>query len=208
VIDVLGTPRPLRDSRHLGQRRVSFMQGQCDQPRPTPRGGALSLQVDSPTPTPSLDLRTAGANAIILLFIATLAQPLVFAHANGFTVHGVELPERASRPIGMAASQQLARAAVGASQIAFMVGEYIGGARLTAAPIEFAPPPQEVCRTPTQRMRKLAAGASFLWCTLGARRHPRCRPGCASFGCGRFFHQTRVNACRLQAERLQSSDFV
>ena len=165
------------------------MQGQCDQPRPTPRGGALSLQVDSPTPTPSLDLRTAGANAIILLFIATLAQPLVFAHANGFTVHGVELPERASRPSGMAASQQLARAAVGASQIAFCGGrihrrsQTYGGAHRIRAPSARSLPHADPAHAQAGGGRILP-----LVHTRRARRHPRCRPGGASFGCGRFFH--------------------
>ena len=68
----------------------------------------------------------------------------------------------------MGAAQALATAVVGAGQSAFMIGEYINGARVVAAPTDFAPDPKVVVRTPAQRKRRLLAGAGFLWCTLAA----------------------------------------
>ena len=46
--------------------------------------------------------------------------------------------------------------------------EYLTGLRVFTAPVDFAPPAAEVCRTPAQRLRWAAAGAAFVWCTVGA----------------------------------------
>ena len=175
VTDVLGTEYRLRDQRHLGSRRVAFMQ-RASNPTPIvqPRGGGYPAPAPATEPTPNLNLpttldyRTLSASMVVLLFIATLVQPLVFAHVNGFTVHGVELPDRPSRTNCLGTAQKLVSAAVGAGHAAFMIGEYVDGARLVAAPIDFAPSPREVCRTPRQRMKFLASGAAFVWCTLAA----------------------------------------
>ena len=97
---------------------------------------------------PQVDARAVGAAAILLTFVSVLVQPLVFAHANGFTVVGLELPERATRPSCLARAQRWVDAAIGASHLAYMIGEYVGGARVCAAPVDFAPPPDQVCRSP------------------------------------------------------------
>ena len=53
---------------------------------------------------------------------------------------------------------------------AFMVGEYVRGARLFAAPIAEAAPAAHIIRTPAQRKGALAAGGAFAWCSLRALR--------------------------------------
>ena len=105
----------------------------------------------------------------VLLFVCVLAQPRILAHADGFTVYGVELPEVKARNQCMGLVQDWVSAVASTtSYYAFLVGKYIGGARLFTAPVDFAPAPGEVVRTPTQRRRRAAAGASFIWCTLAA----------------------------------------
>ena len=61
--------------------------------------------------TSTLSLPTAVTIAITLVFIATLAQPLISTYANIFTVHRLELLKLISRPCGIAAAQRLAHAA-------------------------------------------------------------------------------------------------
>ena len=47
-----------------------------------------------------------------------------------------------------------------------MIGQYAPGAMLFAAPVDFAPPPSAIVRSPAARARALSAGADFVWCTL------------------------------------------
>ena len=116
-----------------------------------------------------VDVRAASDAAVILVFVCVLVQPLVYAHVNGFTVMGAELPRRAARPAAMAAIQRACNAVVrGASALAFMVGEYVGGSRLFAAPLDVAPEERLVCHTPVDRVRRRGAGCAFVWCTLAA----------------------------------------
>ena len=117
----------------------------------------------------ALDVRTAAGTASVLLFVSVLVQPLVYAHVNGFTVVGIIPPARSTRPAAMKMVQEFCQAAWrGARVLAFLVGEYASGARLFTAPADFAPPEADVCRTRAQRLRLLAAGATFIWCTLSA----------------------------------------
>eukprot|EP00965_Chrysotila_dentata_P064803 2148441-Pleurochrysis_carterae.AAC.1 len=50
----------------------------------------------------------------------------------------------------------------------FLVGEYTDGPRAAVAPVPLVVDRSTVVRTPTARRRALAAGASFVWCTLAA----------------------------------------
>ena len=50
----------------------------------------------------------------------------------------------------------------------FMIGQYLAGAKLFAAPVDFAPEPDTVCRSGAQRLAWLARGTTFAWCTLAA----------------------------------------
>ena len=106
--------------------------------------------------------------ASLLVFVSVLLQPLVYAHVNGFTIHGVLLPEGHDRPSYVRAVQPLVALAVGATSSAFLVGEYVGGARLSTAPLDYRPPRHNIFWTTAGRLRLLAAGATFVWCTLAA----------------------------------------
>ena len=74
---------------------------------------------------PLLDLREMTEAASLLVFVSVLLQPLVYAHVNGFTIHGVLLPEGHDRPSYVQAVQPLVALAVGATSSAFLVGEYV-----------------------------------------------------------------------------------
>eukprot|EP00965_Chrysotila_dentata_P085290 2814280-Pleurochrysis_carterae.AAC.1 len=50
----------------------------------------------------------------------------------------------------------------------FLVGEYAGGPREAVASVPLVVDQATVVRTPAARRRALAAGASFVWCTLAA----------------------------------------
>lgn len=118
---------------------------------------------------PTLDVRAATEAAVLLVFVSVLLQPLVYAHVNGFTMYGVVLPALDTRTSCVHAAQSLVATAVGATAAsAFLVGEYIGGARLTVAPLDFRPPRHLMCRTRKARLAFLASGCTFMWCTLSA----------------------------------------
>ena len=115
-----------------------------------------------------VDLRKATEATACILFISVLVQPLILAHANGFTVHGAILPA-ATRSTAMTAMQKIVDACCSAAAyIAYMVGLYVGGARVFAAPVDFRPPAEAICHTPAQRVARGSAGVAFVWCTLAA----------------------------------------
>ena len=105
----------------------------------------------------------------VLVYISVIAQPLILAHVNGMTVIGMATPV-SSRPIFMKLIANLCAAILGCFQIPFMVGEYSPWLRLFTSPIPVLPPPSQVCRTSAQRLKAMAAGATFMWCTLAALR--------------------------------------
>ena len=117
----------------------------------------------------TLDVRRATSATVLLCFVSVLAQPLVFAHMNGFQTVGVELPQQGTaRSCALKAAQDLVSRIATPAPLAFMIGEYIEGARLCVAPLDFAPSAGEVCRSSAQRKKLLAQGRSFLWCSLAA----------------------------------------
>ena len=139
-----------------------------DGPRPmSPRPGA-----DGPDGhgLAAIDLRSAAEAASVLIFVCVVGQPLVYAHVNGYSVYGVSMPLRESRPACMTAIQALVRMMAGALCFAYMVGEYLAGLRLFAAPIAARPAPAAVIRDPQSRLRASRAGAAFMWMTLCALR--------------------------------------
>ena len=120
------------------------------------------------TSPPILDIRVATAAAVMLICVSVLAQPLIFAHVNGFSTIGVELPQRATRSRCLQIAQKWTDMASDSVHYAYMVGEYVGGARLLVAPLAFTPRFTGVVRTPARRARLLTTGAAFVWCTLAA----------------------------------------
>ena len=68
----------------------------------------------------------------------------------------------------LAQIKSLCAALVSAIHMVFMIGQYLAGARLFAAPVDFVLLAPIVCRTPAQRLTWLARGTTFPWCTLAA----------------------------------------
>lgn len=106
----------------------------------------------------------------IVVLIAVLVQPLVLAHGvSGMHVMGLCMPPGSSPPAAMKQVQSwVSSVIIGAPTFAFLVGEYVGGARLFAVPVDIAPPAGEVCPTTTHRRKARGAGAALMWCTLAA----------------------------------------
>ena len=105
----------------------------------------------------------------ILLFICALSEPLILAHADGFTSAGLVLPPAAPRSHAMRLVGQLCSRIVSAAlYMPFMIGQYAPGAMLFAAPVDFTPPSHSIVRSPEGRVRALSVGAAFIWCTLAA----------------------------------------
>ena len=79
------------------------------------------------------------------MIVAVRPSPIVYAHVNGFTVLGAELPGRDSglltptRSSCLDWAQGVTDLATSVHHYAYMVGEYVGGARLLSAPLDFAP---------------------------------------------------------------------
>jgi hypothetical protein len=117
----------------------------------------------------TVDIRSATNATALLIFVSVLVQPLVLAHADGFTSAGLVMPVSSKRPEAMAAIQHLCAAvATSASYIAFMVGEYANGVRVFTAPVDYRPPPEAICRSPAHRRAMCRRGAAFVWCTMAA----------------------------------------
>ena len=122
----------------------------------------------SPVQHHQLDLRELAASSIMLCFVAMQSVPLIFAHLNGFSLLGADLPLHSSRSVGLAVATRWAEHAIQATTSTFLVGEYSSGARLFAAPLNYSPPAVDVVRTPAQRRSRTQAGFRFAWCTLAA----------------------------------------
>ena len=116
-----------------------------------------------------MDTRGYAAGVTILLFICALAEPLILAHADGFQSAGLILPVSTPRPQAMSLIHKLCLSVVSAAlYLPFLIGQYSPGALLFAAPVDFAPPPESVVRSPLARAQALSSGAAFVWCTLAA----------------------------------------
>jgi hypothetical protein len=104
----------------------------------TPRGMAPPPSPFTPHPEQLVALRTATETMAAVLFICVLGQPLVLAHLDGFTAVGLH----ASGPTRSAMLGQikvLCAVLVTAAHMIFMIGQYLAGAKLFAAPVDFAP---------------------------------------------------------------------
>ena len=118
-----------------------------------------------------VNLAALSANGVALLFVATLLQPLVFAHVNGLQVLGAELPIQAARSMPMRLLERWAEMAFSANALAttFMIGRYCdNGPRLGVCLLPYAPPTKMIVRTAVERRRRLGLGATFAWCTLAS----------------------------------------
>jgi hypothetical protein len=109
-----------------------------------------------------------SVNAFALCFVAMQTIPLVFALLNGFEVIGAELRLPTHRKLSLAIATRWAEAAIGTASSTFLVGEYSGGGKLIASPLDLNPPARQVIRTPEERRRRLRAGVTMAWCTVAA----------------------------------------
>ena len=160
---------------HAASRCSLSLTGKMAAPNDDPRlrslryGEAVGVAEHQLSEPPLIDLRAAVATTAILVYTCILIQPVVLAHANGFSVIGFEFAEDTPRSTTASAIQRLcSKACQGASLLAFMVGEYGNGHRLFTAPVEVIPQEAAVCRTKSQRLKRLAAGATLVWCALAA----------------------------------------
>ena len=143
------------------------LEGSTEHAPPNSSAAAPDLTSSHPSIT-FVDIRNATEATACILFISVLVQPLILAHANGFTVHGAVIPA-ATRSTAMTAMQKIVNACCAiTAYIAYMVGLYVGGARVFAAPIDFRPPDADICHTPAQRRARIGVSATFVWCTLAA----------------------------------------
>ena len=116
-----------------------------------------------------MDIRGYSEGIAILLFVCALAEPLILAHANGFTSAGLILPPGSPRSQAMSLISHLCGRIVSAAlYMPFMIGQYAPGAMLFTVPVDFAPPPRSIVRSPAHLAGALSAGAAFVWCTLAA----------------------------------------
>ena len=121
----------------------------------------------APQPGQLVDLRASTEAMAVVLFICVLGQPLVLAHLNGFTAVGIHASS-STRSAMLGQIRALCATLVTAAHMIFMIGQYLAGAKLFAAPVDFAPEPSAVCRSRAQRLAWLARGTAFCWCTLAA----------------------------------------
>ena len=121
----------------------------------------------TPRPEQLVDLRATTETMAAVLFICVLGQPLVLAHLDGFTAVGLHA-SGSTRSAMLGQIKVLCAVLVTAAHMIFMIGQYLAGAKLFAAPVDFAPEPHAVCRSGAQRLAWLARGTTFAWCTLAA----------------------------------------
>ena len=109
------------------------------------------------------------------IFVTTLLEPLVFAHADGDTHIGVTIQGEEGNARGI--NDRLLDQAEGAvrsvlpDQTTPLVPAgltHSHGSPVIAAPVAFVPPPQSIVRSPRQRRRLLSAGATFAFMTISA----------------------------------------
>ena len=118
-----------------------------------------------------LALQALTTGAVMLFFISTMCQPLIFAALDGFRVIGAQLPaSTANTGAPMTLVRKWAQAAGGSMAVgsAYFVGRYKGGPRVAVAPLDYLPPEKFIARTAKQRQTLWRAGVVAAWCTLTA----------------------------------------
>ena len=121
---------------------------------------------------PTMDVRRATRSSVMLLLLgastaAHWAQPLVYAHTNGYTIIGAEFPQRMIRSACLSMAQVWTKAIAPVGTLASLVGEGATGERLCAAPIasnSLTP----LCTTRAARLALNANGIEYAWCSLQA----------------------------------------
>ena len=148
---------------------------------PEPAAAAVALALRPPDVHPIhlaalaaaqlVSIATLTARGFMLFFMTAFAQPLVFAHVEGLTVLGAELPPPLSPKVtSMHVIERWAALAWGAAAPAstFMIGRYLDGPRIGVAVLPYTPPSRDVVRTVRERRGVAAHGPRMVWMTVAA----------------------------------------
>lgn len=113
-------------------------------------------------------LASLTVNSCVLFMVAMQTVPLVFAALNGYEVVGAEFHIPTHRKLALGIATRWVETAINAPSATFLAGEYKGGTRLLASPLDINPPQSQIVRTAAERRRRVAAGVTFAWCTIAA----------------------------------------
>ena len=132
------------------------------------------LRLDGPMSSALKDTRmlvgltTLTCSGFGIYLVTMQASPLVYAALDGYSVIGAELALTLHRPAVLRVACRMLDSMLGKGACAFLAGEYLGGARIVAAPLDYRPNSHELVRTPAAREAMNKAGWKMAWCTLGA----------------------------------------
>ena len=165
-----------RDAQPSSQeaRDYQFVRGKGDGRRPASvvpvslRGEPGPPLMDAMLVARLVVLASLTVDAFVLMFVAMQTVPLVFAPLNGVEVVGVQFQAPTQRRLALTIATRWADHAISDRSSTFLVGEYDGGARLFASPLNIVPHAGQVASTPGQRRRMLRSGVTAAWCTLAA----------------------------------------
>ena len=134
-----------------------------------PAACSALAQVDLPQAAGELPLWCVQAamstTGVVLAVVACAAQPLLLAHAHGMQIFGAEL----ALDLPCAPTVRRWVSTLGCAGLATLpLGRYQGAATLIALPVAGRPKEEAVCRSRAVRLKRVASGAAFLWCTLAA----------------------------------------
>ena len=131
----------------------------------------LARKLASLGPQHLVELTALSTNAVVLVLVSILVQPLVFASLDGMQVLGAELPAdlaKTGAPLKVAQSWVQQLGGTVAATTTFLVGRYANGPKVAVAPLEYCPPLRDAVRTREQRVQRQRKGVLMAWCTLAA----------------------------------------
>ena len=141
------------------------------EPIVVPPSDVHPLHLTALTEAQMVTVASLTARGFMLFFMTTLAQPLVFAHLQGLTVLGAEIPLPLSpKATAVHIVERWAALAWGAAAPAttFMLGRYIDGPRIGVTVLPFLPPERDVILTVSARQRASRYGPRMVWMTMAA----------------------------------------
>ena len=125
-----------------------------------------SMALKNPKMLVLLSALTCSGFGIYLVVMQSI--PLVYAALDGRSIIGAELTFAHHRPAVLRVATRMIESMLGTRTCAFLAGEYSGGARIVAAPLDYQPHSREVANTPLTRQTMSAAGWRMAWCSLTA----------------------------------------
>ena len=109
-------------------------------------------------------------DVVLLVLVATLAQPLIYLGTRGSRAIGKRTGtvERRSTAVSVARGIYLSLRGQAPDADLILAGESRTGGRVVIAPIAASPPSELVARTNAQRLRLVAKGVGFAWLSYTA----------------------------------------